>query len=340
MRVDVIPIKELSENMKQDWLKLQLSNPTLISPFFHPELFVTVGQYCPDIYVALLYQENRLAGFWPFQKNQKLSAAQPMRFCNFEAIICAPDQIWDIDTILKKARLSSWNFESMLELKNIRSKNKNFQIFNSYRIDLTDGLEKYWNFIETKKVRLKDLNDKRRKMGIIKGPLRFISNCTDIKILHKFMQWKISRHEQDPQWASLTSKMLEHIFYLKDPLLKGVMPALYAGDELLAVDFHLRHQDYLGGLHRTFNPNFEKYSVGVLLLHDLINEHKALGYNIFDLGPGEFQYKIEYSNTSFPVIKGSFKIQSFKEKIKSINWLFKGLQPILKLKRKILNNAS
>jgi CelD/BcsL family acetyltransferase involved in cellulose biosynthesis len=335
MRVDVIPIKELSQSMKRDWLKMQASNPGISGPFFHPELFVSVGQYCPDIFVALLYRENKLAGFLPFQNNRKLSAARPMRFCNFQAVICDPSQSWDVPAILKKIKINSWEFEAFVGFENMRPREGDFQINNSLRIDLTGGLEGYWAFIKTKQLHLKDLDCKQRKLRLIKGPLRFVPNCDGAKTLHKFVQWKISRYDHNPQWASQTEKMLEHIYRLEDPLFQAVMPALYAGDELLAVDFHIRYQGHLGGLHRAFNPHYEKFSVGILLLHEIINLHKELEFNIFDLGPGVLPYKVDYSNSSLAAIKGTFKADSVKEKIKSINWLYQCLLPVARFKRRI-----
>lgn len=340
MRVDVIPINELSEGMKQDWLKMQASNPSLMSPFFHPELFVSVGKYCPNVYVALLYKENVLMGFLPFLKDQKLLAAQRIPFCNFEAIISYPNQYWDMNIILKKMRLNSWNFDAIVDFENIKSKRGDFQIRNSFRIDLTCGLKEYWDFIQTKQVQFKTLTAKRRVLETMVGPLRFVANCNDIKAFHQHLQWKVARHNRDLEWERLATGILEYIYYLKDPLFQGIMPVLYAGDELVAVDFALRYQGRLGGVIRAFNPNFEKYSVGILLLHELIKECKALEYSIMDLGPGVYRYKQEYSNSSLPTIKGSFKVDSFKEKLKSMGWLTQGLLPMLGLREKSQLNGS
>jgi len=340
MRVDVINIKDIPEGLKQEWLKIQTSNPCLMNPFFHPELFVAVAKYYPDVYAALLYKGNDLGGILPFKKDQKAQSALPIRFCNYEGIIASSGQEWDIDLILKKIGLCSWNFDALVNFKDIRFKRGDSQERQAFGIDLTEGLDKYWAYIQTKKVRLKDLNDKRRKLGIIKGPLRFVPNCYETRTLQQFVQWIRLRYNHDEAWIKETTEVLQHIYHMKTPGLEVFMPALYAGDELVAVDFHIRYQDYLGGLLRTFNPNFEKFSVGVLLLHDLINEHKALHYNKFDLGPEPFQYKLEYSNSTFPTIKGNYRADCFKEQIKSINLLHQSLLPIARIKGMIVNKLS
>ena len=340
MRIDVINIKELTEGMKQNWLIMQSSNPSLMNPFFHPELFIAVAKYYPDVYVALIYKDNVLKGFLPFKRGSDSKKANPIRFCNYEGIISSPDQEWDIDMILKKMDLCIWKFDALVDFNGIRSKRGDSQERQALGIDLSCGLEAYWAYIQTKKVRLKDLNDKRRKLGVIKGPLKFVPNSYNTAVLNQFVQWIRARYNHDTAWANETQETLEHIYHMQSPGLQVIVPALYAGDEIVAVDFHIRYQDYLGGVLRTFNPNFEKFSVGVLLLHDIINEHKALGFNKFDLGPEPFQYKLEYSNSSFPTIKGDFRADCFKEQIKSINWLHQILLPVARIKGKIVSKLS
>ena len=208
MRVDIIPIKELTPDLKQQWLKIQASNPKFISPFFHPELFIAIGHHCPDVYLALIYRENDLIGILPYLKNQKLSKAQQIEFCDFEAIIGYPGQSWDMDLILKKMELKSWEFNALVDFENIKSKAGNFQTRHSYRIDLSCGLAEYWAYIQSKKVKFKSLLVDRRLLETKVGPLRFTANCNDIKILRQLLQWKISHHQRDQQWAGLAAGLL------------------------------------------------------------------------------------------------------------------------------------
>lgn len=340
MRVDVIPIKELSENLKKDWLKIQASDPSLSGPFFHPELFASVGKYCPDIYLALLYKENVLTGILPYLKDQKLKKAQRIEFCDFEAIISYPGQDWDMNMILKKTGLNSWDFNALVNFDGIKTKTGDFKGRHAFRIDLACGLEAYWAYIKSKKVKFKSLLVDRRILEEKVGPLRFVADCRDEKILRQLLQWKISHHNRDQEWAKLASNLLEHIYHLNDPLFRGVLSALYAGDELLAANFVIRQHDKLGGVITTFNPNFTKFSTGLILLHELINAHKSVGFNILDMGAGATQYKQDYSNSFLPTIYGRFESDSIKSRIKSVHWLYQGLLPIAKLKGKIINKIS
>ncbi len=340
MRVEVIQINALSDSLKQDWLRIQASNPSFAGPFFHPELFLTVAKYYPDLYLAILYKDNIVSGFLPFKKDHRNLVAKPIRFCNYEGIISSPEQYWDMNLILKLMGLRSWEFDAMVNFKNISSIRGEHKPSNSFNIDLTCGLEEYWNFIKNKKIELKTLITKQRSLENKVGALRFVASCDEIEVLYQFVKWISDRYKHDAAWLKETTSVLELIYQLKDPLFKGILSALYAGDELLAVNFALRCHEKLGGIFMAFNPNFPKYSVGIILLHELINNHKALGYNIYDLGPGNYQYKQDYSNRIVPIIEGDIRIDSLKEKIKSVDWLHQSLLPIARLKGKIVTKLS
>jgi hypothetical protein len=143
MRVDVIPITDLSEGMKQRWLEIQTSNPNLTGPCFHPDLFLAVGKFFPGIYVALLYDNNNLTGFLPYLRNEKLSVAQRIDFCDYQAIIGPKSYLWDAGIILNKIGLRSWDCNSLVDFENIRSGVVQTEVRGAMRVDLRNGYEEY-----------------------------------------------------------------------------------------------------------------------------------------------------------------------------------------------------
>lgn len=339
MRIDIIPIKDLTENLKQCWLSIQASNPNLVGPCFHPELFIAVGKSAPDVYVAIIYNKNKLVGFLPFLKDKILSVAKPIDFCDYEAIIGPQHQNWNMDIILKKSGLNTWEFTALADFENIKSKKGWFKRIDSMRVDLTAGFEEYSSYLKKKEIGFERSTVKKRLLRDV-GPIRFVPISNDIEVLHCLLRWKILRHNRELDWARLATKVLEYIYYLKNSSLSGVLSGLYAGDNLVATHFAMRYQGILQGLLMAFNPDFSKYSPGFLLLPYLFSEHKALQYNIFDFGPGEQLYKEDLSNSNFPIMQGYFRVGTFKDKLKSINWLYQGLRPFVKLERKIVTKLN
>ena len=339
MHVEVIPIKELSENLKQSWLDFQSSNPNLSRPCFHPELFIAAGEFIPNIYIALIYESNSLTGLLPFQMDKSSSTAKPIEFCDYSAIIGPPSRCWDINVILKKAGLKVWEFRLLADFKNIKSKVNEYQTIVLPRVDLSGGFENYLTFQKQREISFKNIMYKKRIIERDIGSIRFIANCNDTEVFHRILQWKTIRHNRNLDWLRLATGILEHIYYLKESLLSGVLSALYADDNLLAGLFCLRYQGIMHLLIITFNPSFSKYSVGELIVYYQLSEFKKLQYQIFEFGSERGEYKWYFSNSTSTCIRGTFKANySFKERIKSIPWLYQGFLPLLRTERKIMAN--
>ena len=75
MRVDVIPIKEFTESMQQDWLDIQASNPSFSGPCFSPS-FCRCWKILPQCLYNSLHEGKKTVGFLPFLRDQGLSVAK------------------------------------------------------------------------------------------------------------------------------------------------------------------------------------------------------------------------------------------------------------------------
>jgi len=336
MRVDVIPILELSEGMKHRWLKFQDSNSNLTGPCFHPDLFLAVGKFCKDVYVAQIYDKDELIGFLPYLRNQEKSSAQTIDFCDYQAIIGPMSQCWNAEIILKKIGLHSWDFNSLVDFKNIQSQSGQIEARGAMRVDLRSGYENYLLAKREVRIKFEGLARKKRLIESKFGPLRFVPMCQERKVMHRMLSWKSIRHNRDSAWTKLATDLLEHFCYSNQSSINGVLSALYAENELLAVFFGMRHQGILHSLVCSYNPDFEKYSPGLILWKNLIAQHKELQYNILDFGPSDHRYKRYFANSTLPIITGSFKEVTLKEEIKSVKWLYQGLRPIVQMARGIL----
>lgn len=333
MHTTVIPIKELSQKMQEKWREIQAANINLSGPCFAPELFLAVGKYLPNVYVAILSENNKVLGFLPFfkEKNKLLSIAKPIFLCDYQIIIGPASYKWDVKAILKGAGLDAWDFKHLVDFESLNSKEEWFEINNSYRVDLTNGFEKYISFLRHKNISLKHLAKSRKFLERDMGKIRFIPICTNKKILHQILIWKWHRYNSGrsiPPWIIKTLNNLNN--YQKGSFL-GILSALYAGNKLLAANIGIHYQSVFYYLLPSFNPKFSKYSPGKLLLYHLISELDSFHCKIFDFGPGEEEYKSQLSNSSITCMRGSYEVDSplitlrrfkrtIKAKIKSIKY--------------------
>lgn len=339
MRVTVIPIKELTDDLKESWLKIQASNYNLAGPCFHPDLFIAIGKSLPNIYVSIVREQSNIMGFLPFLKNiNDPCIAEPIPFCDYQAIISSQHQHWKINKILKGAGLNTWKLEALVDFDNLAINKKTCKIMESPRVDLRNGFKVYSESLKEKRTVNNGILRKRRLIERRIGPLNFVPVCNDINVIYRMLDWKKDRFNRSPEWKRLATELLEFIFSLSKDSFSGVLSALYAGDELLSSTFCLKYKNILYYLVVSLNPLFLKYSPGTLLISDLITELNTLQCEVLDFGPGGEPYKLEFSNNSLPFIAGAFKRNSFKEKIKSINWLYQGIVPVVRLRRRIISH--
>lgn len=337
MRTTVIPINELSDSLKQDWLSIQASNYNLAGPCFHPELFIAVGKSLPDIYTAIIKKEGKVMAFLPFLRNSKDPfIAKPIPFCDYQTIISSHQQHWKLSKILKNAGLNTWELDALVDFDNLTINKKACKILQSPRADLRNGFEKYSRSLRHKKIENSGLLRKRKLLERRIGPINFIPDCVDPKVIYRMLDWKKDRFNLSTEWKKLATELLEFLLTFQNDSFSGNLSALYVGDELLSAVFCLRFKEILYYLVISFNPLFLKYSPGSLLISHLITELHTLQCKILDFGPGGEQYKLEFSNSTLPFLSGTYKLNSIKEQIKSINWLYQSISPAVRFTRKII----
>ena len=268
-----------------------------------------------------------------------MSTAQTIDFCDYQAIIGPVFQQWNAEIILKKIGLRSWDFNSLVDFSNIKSQTGQVEVRGAMRVDLKSGYENYLLAKKEVSIKFEGLARKTRLIEAEFGPLRFVPMCQDRKVLHRMLSWKSIRHNRDSVWTKLATDLLEHFCYSEQSGISGVLSALYAENSLLAVFFGMRHQGVLHSLVCAYNPDFKKFSPGLILWKNLIAKHKELQYNILDFGPSDHKYKRYFSNSTLPIITGSFKEVSIQEEIKSVKWLYQGLRPIVQMGRKMALSA-
>ncbi|MFO0886026.1 MAG: hypothetical protein U0894_17895 [Pirellulales bacterium] len=78
------------------WKQLQAANPSLESPYFHPEFTLAVASVRSDVEVAVLQKQNQTIGFLPFQRG-KLGLAKPVggKVSDYHGLIAAADTVVD-----------------------------------------------------------------------------------------------------------------------------------------------------------------------------------------------------------------------------------------------------
>jgi CelD/BcsL family acetyltransferase involved in cellulose biosynthesis len=91
---------------------------------------------------------------------------------------------------------------------------------------------------------------------------------------------------------------------------RGTLSVLYAKGEVVAGHFGLRSKTTWHWWFPAYNPQFEKYSPGLILILKMLENIAQSGTNIIDFGKGDQDYKLHLMNGSIAVAEGSVEVST------------------------------
>ena len=91
MKVTLVPGGELGSDLVRAWAEIQESNPTLASPYFHPEFTRAIATVRDDVEVAVIEDGAQVVAFFPFQRGRR-SVGVPVGgiISDYQGLICSP----------------------------------------------------------------------------------------------------------------------------------------------------------------------------------------------------------------------------------------------------------
>lgn len=311
MKTTVIPAAELGTAESDIWRSFQRLQPELGSPFMSPELAVLAGRARPGTRVAILEDDGEIVGFFPFER-RSLGYGVPVApgLTGCQGVVHAPDAVWDAHELLRECRLGVWEFDHLVDGQ------KPFEHFQVLRakapiIDLSEGSAAVLASLRRRSTRVaKKLPKLQRQLTRDFGPLRLEFETTDPERLQMLMAWKSDQYRatgRTDQFARpWVRQFLADLFDLRSPDYSLVLSVMYAGDHPIAADVYLRRAGVMSGWFTAYDPDFAKYSPGLLLRLALIEEAEEHGVRRIELGRGTYEHK-ELFKTS-DVIVGEGKV--------------------------------
>lgn len=310
LKIHVVHAGELTPAELRLWSGLARLDGGLDSPFFAPEYVRAVAAARRDVEVALLEDGHTLAGFFPFQRGWcSLGAPVGLKLSDLQGVVVHPEVGWTAEQLLRGCGLRSWHFDHLL------ADQAPFTAFHHNLaaapcIDLRAGFAAWQEECRLKRSRLlSQVLRKERKLAREVGPIRFVARCPDAAVFATLLAWKAQRRRQtgtpnvlDYPWAV---RVLDQVRAVETDDFAGMLSALYAGDELCAVHLGMRSRSVLHYWFPAFNPRFEHYSAGLILLVELTRTAAALGIARIDLGKGAERYKESLMTSALPLAEGA-----------------------------------
>ncbi len=309
MKVTVVRPSELGPDERRLWESFARQS-SLSSPFLSWEFTQVIGQTRDDARVAVLDGGSGICGFLAFQVGpDRVGRPIGATIADAQAVICAPDLAFNARELIVAAGLDSWQFDHLLVSQ---------QPFVSYHrqrhrapfVDLRAGHEQFLDRLRThSRDLLAQVGRRRRKLERERGPVvvewQSTQRSRDIEHLSR---WKSEQYARTGAWDRFAEpwivETLANLAQSSDPDCAGALGVLRAGDQLVAAHLGLLSSDRLSWWFPTYDPDFSRYSPGLILLLDLIGEAAKRAVALIDLGRGEHGYKLRVTPDFEEVAEG------------------------------------
>jgi CelD/BcsL family acetyltransferase involved in cellulose biosynthesis len=316
MTVAVIPASALTDGHRHAWRELQNSNPSLGSPFFSPEFTDAVARVRDGVDVAVFTQRGHVLAFAPFQR-VGASVGVPVgdELSDYHGVIGHPAFVWDPRALLKRCRLSVWDFHHV-PVSQAPLTPYFLRQGVSPQIDLSRGYDAY---AADRRASGSDVIGKcatmMRRIERDVGPLTFVRHSADQSDLHDVLAWKSRQYVESSKPDLFASphrrQIIERIHATQTERFAGVLSTLRAGDRLIAGHIGMRSRTNLHYWFPSYDPEMARYSPGLLLLLKMAQDAGDAGITTIDLGLGTSLYKDRLMNASVALAGGTVSVPSW-----------------------------
>jgi CelD/BcsL family acetyltransferase involved in cellulose biosynthesis len=310
--IDVVRPSALKPADSAAWLALQAADPALDSPFLSPHWARTVETAQAgrrgEIRVAVLREGLEPVGFLPARIVGQTAMPVGAPMCDYQGLVARPDVRIEAKRLVEALGVQRFDFSHMLaEQPHFRAHARG--AVDSYVLEVADGYEAYAAARrEAGSGVIKDIDKRRRKVEREVGAIRFAPLADCPKAFELLLDWKRRQYRATNQTvifdAPWTVALLRALHAADGGDFGGALFTLHFGDQLAAIQFHLRGQRTLHAWIIAHDPAFERFSPGLILFQSILQWMDATAFTALDLGAGDYRFKQQLANARRPVAHG------------------------------------
>ncbi|MGW4105247.1 GNAT family N-acetyltransferase [Streptomyces sp. NPDC004976] len=309
-RVRVLRPEELGEGERDRWRELRAATDAPRSPFMEPEFAVAVGRVRPRARVAVLHQGAGPAGFLPYERGPLgRGRAIGLGVSDCQGAVLAPGVTPDPAELLRACSVSSLAFD------NLEAGQELFVPYAAeehatYVIDVEKGYETYESVLRARSPKfLRTTLAKERRLGRRAGPVRFVFDEREPAALRALMEWKSAQYRRTGRRDRFAQewivRLVGRLAETRAAQCTGTLSVLYAGDRPVAAHFGLRSATVLACWFPAYDPEFAKYSPGLVLHLRMAEAAAGEGIGLLDMGRGPAAYKDSLKTGELAVYEGA-----------------------------------
>ncbi|MFD8994091.1 GNAT family N-acetyltransferase [Streptomyces abikoensis] len=314
MDISVYRPGELTAADRAAWSAMQAravedGSPQLANPFLAPEFALAVGRCRRGIRIAVVREEGEPVAFFPFQRTSMgVGRAIGLGVSDAQGLVHRPGFQWDTRELLLACGLSLWEFDHLIEGQ------KPFEVaasgsFASPVIDVDQGYERYLAALRKQSPKFtRTTLAKERRLGRDMGEVRYVHDERDPAMLRVLTGWKSAQYRRtgraDRFARPWIAHLVEQLFHTRTESFAGLLSVLYAAGRPVAAHFGLRSSTVLACWFPAYDPEFSRYSPGLILHMRMAEGAAAQGLAYLDLGRGGKAYKDSLKTRELSVSEG------------------------------------
>ncbi|GAB2877108.1 GNAT family N-acetyltransferase [Streptomyces deserti] len=306
----VLRPEELGEGERERWRELRAGSQAPRNPFMEPEFTDAVGRVRPQARVAVLYEGLEPVGFLPYERGPLgQGRAIGLGVSDSQGAVLRPGLRVDTGALLRACSVSSYAFD------NLEAEQRLFVPYAAeehatYVIDVEKGYETYESVLRAQSPKfLKTTLAKERRLGRQVGELRFVFDERDPAALRTLMGWKSAQYRRtgrrDRFAQEWITRLVARLAGTRAPECTGTLSVLYAAGRPVAAHFGLCSASVLACWFPAYDPEFARYSPGLVLHLRMAEAAAGQGIGMLDLGRGAAEYKDALKTGELPVYEGA-----------------------------------
>jgi CelD/BcsL family acetyltransferase involved in cellulose biosynthesis len=299
VRVEVLNIAALSDDLASRWRVLQGMTPEFGSPLLGPDFALFVGRYRPDAKVAIGYKGNSAVAFFGFHRaGGKYVRAIGAPYCDYQAIVSDPHVQVSGEDFLDRAGIGAISFTSLIDPHNLFDK-KGLEVVEAHRIDCNNDGEAFAEKLRLSNTKWsKNIRRLANKMDRELGPVRLVCDDTNEESFDIMMAIKVAQYHQtgvtNVMRSDWVKRFMRDLYHYRSDTISGCMVSLYAGEKFVAGHFGVRIGDWFHPWIASTCPLSHPYSPGIIFLSEMTRQSDQIGLRIIDLSAGHGHYKSQF----------------------------------------------
>lgn len=309
MNVHLSSPKTLSTEDFRQWRELMRSQGGFDSPFYDPAYLRLLGFFRPQLEVALLKENNQLVAVFAYERDATHHGTPPgVKLCDYQGPIFRENFSLPLEELLRLCRLKSWRFDHQ-SLQDAQWKKWSVRVTQSPFIDLSNGYEAYVARQKPTTGLFSQTARKCRKLEREVGPVEFHWHTGDSESFETLLKWKSAQRKLTKTFDILQSEwvvsFLREIQTTQQDELQGTLSILTVNETLAAVHLGMATPTAFHYWFPSYNQDLQRYSPGLILLLNMIEEAARRKIQRFDFGKGEEGYKQSFATDAVQLAEGA-----------------------------------